>query len=159
MPFKTFLALISVVACVSFAHRREKKEYDRDINYDETRLPHYDLPPVLVASSGQKVTTARQWEETRRPDILALYSNLIYGRVPEPAIPIKKEFDVVAVDSQFMDGKATRKDIDIRLSNERGALSIRFLVFVPNNATKPVPAFFKHSFNNTKGHDFDVSDT
>ena len=27
---------------------------------------------------------------------------------------------------------------------------------VPNKATKPVPAFMKHSFNNTKSRDFDA---
>jgi len=29
-------------------------------------------------------------------------------------------------------------------------------VFVPNKAAKPAPAFMKHSFNDTKSHDFDV---
>ena len=30
------------------------------------------------------------------------------------------------------------------------------LVFVPNKAAKPVPAFMKHSFNDTKSRDFDA---
>ncbi len=55
-----------------------------------------------------------------------------------------------------MKGRATRKDVKIHLSNE-GKISMHFLVFVPNHAGKPVPAFFKHSFNNTRSHDFDPS--
>lgn len=33
------------------------------------------------------------------------------------------------------------------------------LVFVPNKAAKPVPAFMKHSFNNTSSRDFDAHPT
>ena len=56
-----------------------------------------------------------------------------------------------------MDGMATRKDVKIHLENAKGRMSMHFLVFVPNNAQKPVPAFFKHSFNNTQSDDFDAS--
>jgi hypothetical protein len=30
------------------------------------------------------------------------------------------------------------------------------LVFVPNNSTKPAPAFMMHSFNDTKSRDFEA---
>ncbi len=33
------------------------------------------------------------------------------------------------------------------------------LVFIPNDAEKPVPAFMKHSFNSTHGRDFDADPT
>jgi hypothetical protein len=144
---------------LSATDAREKKEADRDVNYDEARIPHYDLPPLLVTAAGKRVTTAEEWRQVRRPEILGLFSNLIYGRVPVPSSPLKQVFEVVAVDEEFMDGKATRKDVKIHLSNDQGEISMHFLVFVPNGAKKPAPAFFKHSFNNTKGHDFDASAT
>ena len=137
---------------------REAKEADNDVNYDEKRILHYDLPPLLVTAEGKRITTAEQWHKIRRPQILSLFSNLVYGRVPEPASPLKVEFEIVNVEPKFMDGKATRKDIDIKISNERGdEKTMRFLVFVPNGAKKPVPAFFKHSFNNTRSNDFNAS--
>ncbi len=58
-----------------------------------------------------------------------------------------------------MNGKATRKDVLIRFSNDNGSAEMTILVFVPNHTAKPVPAFLKHSFNNTKSHDFDVHPT
>ena len=136
---------------------REPKEYDRDVNYDEARLPAYTLPPLLVTPDGKEITTAEAWMTIRRPQILGLFSNLIYGSVPEPSSPIQQTFEVIKTDPTFMDGKATRKDVKIRLRNENGEKEMHFLVFVPNNATKPAPAFFKHSFNNTQSKDFDVS--
>jgi hypothetical protein len=137
---------------------REAKEYDKDVNYDEKRLPEYDLPPLLVSSVGKPITTPEEWFSIRRPEILSLYGNLIYGRIPQPAHPVDLRFEEVKKDPHFMGGKATRKDIKIILENEKGRVSMHFLVFVPNKADKPVPAFFKHSFNNTQSRDFDASD-
>jgi len=159
MPKRLLVALTVSFMLLSATEAREKKEADADVNYDESRIPHFDLPPVLVTAAGKRVTTAEEWRTVRRPEILGLFSNLIYGRVPEPSSPLKQVFEVVAVDEEFMDGKATRKDVKIHLSNGHGEISMHFLVFVPNGAEKPAPAFFKHSFNNTKGHDFDASET
>ena len=138
---------------------REPKELDRDVLYDESRLPKYDLPPLLVSSQGKPITTPEEWRSIRRPEILALFSNLIYGRVPPPADPLEASFSTVKSDPDFMGGKATRKDVDIRIGNRNGEVTMRFLVFAPNDAAKPAPAFFKHSFNNTRSRDFDASET
>lgn len=153
---KHAFALLAFLSLVSSSLAREAKERDKDVNYDEARLPHYDLPPLLVSGTGKAITTPEEWHNIRRPEILSLFSNLVYGRVPEPASPLKLEFEVVKTDEEFMKGKATRKDVKIRLSNANGRMSMHFLVFVPNNAQKPVPAFLKHSFNNTQSDDFDA---
>lgn len=140
-----------MVACLSFFLAfsstgyadRQLKEYDSDINYDETRIPHYDLPPLLVTAEGKKITTPEQWRNHRRPQILSLFSNLVYGRVPDAEFPIEIENRVLATDKQYMDGKATRKKVLIQFSNENGKASISIQVITPNNATKPSPAFMK----------------
>ncbi len=144
------LALLSLLLLGTFPLlAREKKEYDNDVNYDESKTPHYDLPPLLVTAEGKKVSTPEEWRNVRRPQIVSLFSNLIYGRVPAPPSPISTEYNVLKLDKNFMGGKATRKDVRIRFTNESGTAEMTVLVFVPNNATKPVPAFMKHSFNDT----------
>lgn len=157
-PMRSLLCTLLTLLIVVPGFAREKKENDADVNYDEARIPKYDLPPLLVTSSGKKISTPDEWHQIRRPEILSLFSNLIYGRVPEPALPVDQEFEIVNVDENFMDGRATRKDVKIHLSNKRGKISMHMLVFVPNKGQKPVPAFFKHSFNNTQGRDFDASE-
>ena len=139
------------------SNAREAKEYDNDVNYEETKIPHYDLPQLLIGPDGKKISSTSEWEEIRRPQILSLYSNLIYGRVPEPVTPLKISFKLIKEDRDFMKGKATRKDIDIVISNSKGSKKMRFLVFSPNEVDGPAPAFLKHSFNNTKSDDFDAS--
>lgn len=152
------IAILLLVFGVT-ANAREPKEYDRDVNYDEARLPAYDLPPLLLTAEGKKVTTAEEWMTIRRPQIMSLFSNLIYGRVPEPQSPITVTHEIVSEDKNFMDGKATRKDVKIKFKNEFGEAEMLILVYVPNAAEKPVPCFMKHSFNNTKNDDFDASET
>ena len=142
---------------LNYSDAREAKEYDNDVNYDEAKVPHYDLPQLLVGPNGKKISSAKEWESLRRPQILSLYSNLIYGRIPEPENPLQITFKLVEEDKAFMKGKATRKDIDIKISNNKGSKTMRFLVFSPNGVEGPAPAFLKHSFNNTKSNDFDAS--
>jgi hypothetical protein len=152
-----FIAVLLLISTLVFS--REPKEYDGDLIYDESKIPHYDLPRLLVTAEGKRVTTSEEWRDVRRPQILSLFSNLVYGCVPEPESPIKTVFKVRKTDPKFMNGKATRKDVQIRISNDKGAVEMLVLVFVPNKANKPVPAFMKHSFNNTKSRDFDAHPT
>ena len=82
------LAALGLTACALFA--RELKEFDNDVNYDESRIPHYDLPDPLITAEGKPVTTAEQWRNVRRPQILSLFANFIYGAVPVPPDPIEQ---------------------------------------------------------------------
>ena len=152
---KTIIFIVVLLLSSTLVFGREPKEYDGDVIYDESKIPHYDLPRLLVTAEGKRVTTPEEWRNVRRPQILSLFGNLVYGCVPEPESPIKTVFKVRKTDPKFMGGKATRKDVQIRISNDKGAVEMLVLVFVPNKASKPVPAFMKHSFNNTKSRDFD----
>ncbi len=153
---KRFAVIFTAIVLFSaIGTARESKEYDADLIYDEDKIPHYELPELLVTAEGKRITTPEEWRAIRRPQILSLFSNLIYGRTPEPQSPIKTRFDVIKTNKNFMNGKATRKDVRIRFSNAKAKAEMLVLVFVPNQADKPAPAILKHSFNNTRNHDFD----
>ncbi len=153
---KAILCLMIILQGSALTFSREPKEYDSDVIYDQSKIPHYDLPPLLVTAEGKPVTTAEQWRNIRRPQILSLFSNLVYGCVPQPQSPIAMEFEVKKTDPRFMGDKATRKDVQVRFHNDKGKAEMLVLVFVPNNVTKPVPAFMMHSFNDTKSRDFEA---
>jgi hypothetical protein len=146
--------LSSEVGLVGTAAAMPSKELDINVNYDESKVPRYDLPPLLVTGEGKHIATPEEWRAIRRPQILALFGNLVYGCVPEPESPIKTSFEIVKTDSKFMKGKATRKDVRIRFQNDRGRAEMLILVFVPNKARKAVPALMMHSFDNTRSPGF-----
>ncbi len=122
---------------------RQLKEYDNDINYDEAKVPYYDLPPLLLSAEGKPITTPEQWRNIRRPQILSMFSNLVYGRVPQAEFPIKTNHRVVRTDQDYLDGKATYREVLIEFSNENAKASITLHMVVPNKAEKPVPALMK----------------
>ena len=39
-------------------------------------------PEILKTCSGETIDTAIAWETYRRPEILALFSNFVYGNMP-----------------------------------------------------------------------------
>ena len=146
---------IGFTACVVFS--RELKEFDNDVNYDEARIPRYDLPDPLVTAEGKPVTTADQWRNIRRPQILSLFANFIYGAVPVPPDPISQTYHVIKEDKSFMGGKVTKLDVSIRFKNRKGTAQTHIIIFIPNHASKPVPAFMMMSFDNPRGGSFQLS--
>jgi len=136
----------------------QKKEYDYDVNYDEDLVPNYHLPELLITEEGKVVSNSEDWMNVRRPQIISLFSNLVYGRIPFPESPIKTEFEIADVDTKFMNDKATRKEILIRFSNEKGNAGMTVLVFVPNNTLKPVPAFMMISFDDNNSGKLELNE-
>jgi hypothetical protein len=123
--------------------------------YDEAKVPPYDLPPLLVSSEGKPISISEEWFSILRPQIMALLGSLIYGIVPVPESPLRTTFEVVKTNPEFMNGRATRKDVRVRFANAKGSAEMVILVFTPNEAARPVPAFLQHSFGSTRdgGHD------
>jgi dienelactone hydrolase len=98
------------------------------------------VPELLRLSNGTTVTSATQWREKRRPELLELFRAHVYGRTPIQRPPTLK-FTVTDTTPGMMDGKATRKQVEISYEGPGGKGKFDLLLFVPANPTKPVPAF------------------
>jgi len=99
----------------------------------------YTLPDALTALDGRKITTAEEWKTIRRPEVLELFRKHVYGRVP--ATPFEKQFKVVREEGAAMGGAATLKQVEITITRGSKSLVIKLVLFVPNRAPKPAPAF------------------
>ena len=53
-----------------------------EFNYFEEKVPSYKLPELLITLQGIKVNNAEMWEKKRRNEILELFRENVYGRVP-----------------------------------------------------------------------------
>jgi len=51
-------------------------------NYDESKIPEFELPDPLVMLNGDKVMNADTWIKKRRPEILRLFEEQVYGKMP-----------------------------------------------------------------------------
>jgi hypothetical protein len=101
-----------------------------------------DLPPLLMTQDGAAITTAQQWTQTRRGEIIELFRSNIYGRAPVGR-PKDMSFTVAETDPHALNDTATGTAVDIRFSGPGGSATIRLTLFVPRtaNVLKPVPCF------------------
>lgn len=113
--------------------------------YDEAKVPQYTLPDPLAMADGAKVADAQAWREKRRPEVLRLFREHVYGHNPQnsPAIT----WEVTSTDKQALGGKATRREVSVFLLRKKDGPKMDILIYLPNNATKPVPAFLGMNFD------------
>jgi hypothetical protein len=117
----------------------------KDANYDESKVPQYELPDPLTLASGQQVTTAQQWRKQRRPEILELFRSEVYGRRPDR--PEKMTFETASTEPKALGGKAVRKEVTVYFTGERDGPQMSILMYLPAGAEGPVPLFLGLNFN------------
>jgi hypothetical protein len=110
-----------------------------EVNYDESKVRKYTLPDPLLLADGQRVTDAATWHAKRRSEILRLFETCVYGCVPPG--PGKIAAEVRSVCRDALGGKATRKEVRIRLADRPKPWKMDLLVYLPNGPKRPVPLF------------------
>jgi hypothetical protein len=108
-------------------------------NYDEAKVAPYTLPEILKPQNGKKVRSTSDWEKERRPQILTLFEDNIYGQMPKSIDSLR--FSVTEGDRPAMDGKAKLKEVAIEVFKNSKSVRINLVLFVPTQISKPVPAF------------------
>ncbi len=124
-------------------------------NYDESKVAAYTLPEVLITSTHKPVTNRASWQKLRRPEILKLFQDNVYGQMPVKYDSIK--FTLTRDDLNAMAGKAHLKEVQIAVWKANKSLIIHLILFIPNHIKKPVPAFLL--INNRDRNNTDPSRT
>jgi hypothetical protein len=108
-------------------------------NTDESKVKPYKLPEVLKTVAGKKTASVKDWENIRRPEILKLFENNVYGQVPQDFEKIS--FEIKNEDKNAMNGAATLKEVAITVLRKQKTVTINLLLFTPNRIKKEVPVF------------------
>ena len=114
-------------------------------NYDETKVPKFELPDPLVAADGTKIETADDWRNKRRPELLDLFAREMFGKRPSVA-PEKIAFEELTVDQNALGGKATRKEVRIYFDAPNALPKADLLIYIPNERKGPAPVFLMPNF-------------
>lgn len=113
-------------------------------NYDEAKVPEYQLPDPLKFADGSPVRTAEEWTNRRRGEVLKLFEEHVYGRSPER--PADMQFEVVEQADDALGGKAVRKQVAVRFTKDKDGPQMSILLYLPADATGPVPVFMGLNF-------------
>ncbi len=101
--------------------------------------PDLNLPDALRGQDGKVVGSKEAWMSTRRPEILNLFAEHVYGEVPKDFDSIK--FKQLGGDKMAMNGKAILKQVAIEVSRGGQSLTINLVLFIPSDASGPAPLF------------------
>ena len=112
-------------------------------NYDESKVPKYELPDPLILANGTKVADAKTWWNQRRPEILKLFEQNVYGKIPGK--PKGMHFDTKSVSKDALEGKAIRKEIVVYFTDRKDGPKMEILIYLPKSQ-KPVPTFVGLNF-------------
>lgn len=113
------------------------------------------LPDVLVMADGTPVTSVRQWNTRRRPELLKFFSLNMYGQSPAP--PKQIRFRVLDNDPHALGGLATRKQVAVFFNGKPDGPRMDMLIYLPNKVKHPVPVFVGLNFHGNQAINGDTA--
>ncbi len=144
-------SLLLILAAMNISSEADAQP--KGFNYDEANVPEFELPDVLTAKDGTKITTADQWTQKRRPEILELFQQHVFGKQPEKLSQIRSRLR--SRSSEAANGKAIRREITVFFTDDDDGPSMNILVYTPADATGPVPCFLGLNFHGNHSVDAD----
>jgi hypothetical protein len=130
-----FLGAVALISCLQA----------QEANYDESNVPEYVLPDLMTNEAGSEVKTANDWEKIKRPEVLRLFEQNVYGKVPDSEY--RQSHEVLYHEQNALDGLADRYEIKISIEKNDREQSFNLLVYLPADAKGPVPVFMGLNFN------------
>jgi hypothetical protein len=115
-----------------------------DANYDESKVVSYTLPDSLKMLDGTQVGDSKSWFERRRPEILRLFEEHVYGKTPDKKLPVR--FEVTSTDDNALGGTATRKEVTALFTTKKDGPHMDILIYLPKNRPQPTRMFVGLNF-------------
>ncbi len=114
-------------------------------NYDESKIPPYHLPALLKCSDGSAVRNAEEWNSKRRPELLKMFMDVMYG--PCPPMPDRVRHRILSEKEDALNGLAVRREIRLYFVMNNGRRhSADLLLYLPKKANGKVPVFVGLTF-------------
>ncbi len=122
---------------------------DRAPNYNEYKAnPYLYYPDPLTTFAGKKVKNAKQWRRERRPELIKVFEDEIYGHIPDNVPAIR--WEVVKEERIDMEGiPCIRRDLAGVADNSAcPSIEVRLQAQVtwPEAAKGPVPVIMEFGF-------------
>jgi len=114
------------------------------VNYSEDSVGTYVLPDPLTMTNGKKVKDAKTWTQKWRPELVKLFEEIEYGKMPPR--PADLHFNVFDKGTPAFNGKAIRKQVTIYFTKDTGDHKMDLVIYLPANAREPVPLLLNITF-------------
>lgn len=142
MKYKRIITAAAVIIGL-FLTRGLPAQNHEEANYDESAIPPYTLPKALVCNDGTPVEDKGTWEGKRRQELLEIFSEEIYGRLPDA--DISTTYNILEEGSPTLGGKAIRRQVEIVFRRDSICRKALMLMYFPATDEK-VPVFLHFNF-------------
>ena len=143
LPKVLFLLLSITLFHISCTNQPVEEEPAKwEPNYDESKISDYSLPELLTTIEGKEVNSKEDWEEKRRPEILKLFAEQVYGRTPTRSKDTLW-WEVKETNENALNGLAIRQEIQCYFTADPEGPSMQLMLYLPKEAPGPVPVFFR----------------
>ena len=102
------------------------------VNYSEDSVGIYVLPDPLTMRNGKKVNDAKTWTQKQRPELVKLFEEIEYGKMPPR--PPGMHFNVFDKGTPAFNGKAIRKQVTVYFTKDTNDNKMDLLIYLPSNA-------------------------
>ncbi|MEH6682024.1 MAG: acetylxylan esterase [Sediminicola sp.] len=137
MKFKHVLILAGIFVGANAFSQKE-------VNYKESAVGPYILPELLTLNNGNKILNKKEWETSRRPEIIDFYKNEVYGVLPAMELPPISS-KIVEQNTSALNNTAIRQQIQIIFGGHGRQLTINVLLYLPKGVAFP-PVFIGYNF-------------
>lgn len=114
-------------------------------NYDEALVGNLAIPDVLTNFGGGKVKTKEDWINKRRPELLAVFEEEMYGKTPKEKLPHLR-YVVKSENSNALNGKALMREVRIYFTEKDDDNYTDLLLYLPQKRRNPAPVLIGLSF-------------
>jgi hypothetical protein len=139
------LRVVVLVAFCVFSGFLPGQSFPAGYNHDEAAVARYTLADPLTFADGAPVSR-KDWPR-RRAEIVRLFEESEFGRVPDAAMHLPLRAHVEEEDDQALGGLAIRKQITLYFSDQGDSgPSEHLLLYLPAHRPGPVPVILGLNF-------------
>ncbi|SHL61970.1 Prolyl oligopeptidase family protein [Chitinophaga jiangningensis] len=139
MKIHLSIVCAGLLVCHAATAQKQDRFMGETVNYDEDSVPPYVLPPLLKTLKGKTVSNTTTWEKVRRPEIIHLFEENVYGYTPSAFDSIR--YRVTNDEPAAMTGRAHLKEVAVSVWNRGKSVTINLVLFTPNKQSRPAPVF------------------
>jgi len=111
--------------------------------YDESQVPSFTLPDPLLRKNGKMVKSAKMWEKKQRPQLLRLFEEEVYGKIPAGLKMTGFRIIEESEETPYPNGR--RKQVEMLLKKGEREIAVQLLIYLPKDKAK-APLFLGYNF-------------
>ncbi|MES2649681.1 MAG: acetylxylan esterase [Bacteroidota bacterium] len=143
--FLSTFSLLTAIMCFGQKEDLNTVVAGFPVNYEDSLAGDYILPDLFTLKNGKKVTDSNGWMKKRRPELVKLFEEHQFGKLPPK--PAGMHFKIFDKGTPVLNGRAIRKQVTVYFTGDTSGYKMDLLIYLPANNVKPTPLLLLANFS------------